>query len=104
MRVCYLRCKKTRGHILCPLSARHFEPTYLEKKGFVDRNKLLAITGRFRKKQMSLAAEKGIKNYPCPDGGCLLTDKYFAGRLRDYLKYTEYPSIYDKRQFSSYFL
>ncbi len=84
-----------KGYILRPLSARHFEPTTPEEKGFVDRNKLLAIMGRSRKTQMSLAAEKGIKDYPCPAGGCLLTDKYFADRLRDYLKYTERPSMKD---------
>ena len=84
-----------KGYILRPLSARHFEPTIPEEKGFVDRNKLLAITGRSRKIQMSLAAEKGINDYPCPAGGCLLTDKYFAGRLRDYLKYTKFPSMRD---------
>ena len=84
-----------KGYILRPLSARHFEPTIPEEKGYVDRNKLLAITGRSRKIQMSLAAEKGIKDYPCPAGGCLLTDKHFADRLRDYLKYTEHPSMKD---------
>jgi tRNA U34 2-thiouridine synthase MnmA/TrmU len=84
-----------KGYILRPLSAQHFEPTIPEQKGFVDRTKLLAIAGRSRKIQMSLAAEKGITDYPCPAGGCLLTDKYFAGRLRDYFKYTETPSMRD---------
>src|SRR6266567_8847193 len=44
------------GLLLRPLSARHFEPTIPEKEGWVDRDKLLAIEGRSRKKQMNLAA------------------------------------------------
>jgi tRNA U34 2-thiouridine synthase MnmA/TrmU len=84
-----------RGHILRPLSAAHFEPTIPEQEGWVDRNRLLGISGRSRKIQISLAAEKGIRDYPCPAGGCLLTDKDFSDRMRDYLRFTEYPSIKD---------
>ena len=51
-------------YLLRPLSAAHFEPTVPELEGWVDRNKLLAITGRSRKTQISLAAEKGIRDYP----------------------------------------
>lgn len=83
------------GYILRPLSARHFEPTVPEMKGWVDRSKLLAISGRSRKIQISLATEKGIRDYPCPAGGCLLTDKNFADRLRDYFDHTERPHMRD---------
>jgi tRNA U34 2-thiouridine synthase MnmA/TrmU len=83
------------GYILRPLSARHFDPTVPELKGWVDRSKLLAISGRSRKIQISLAAEKGIRDYPCPTGGCLLTDKNFAGKLRDYFDHTPRPRIRD---------
>lgn len=83
------------GYILRPLSARHFDPTVPELKGWVDRSKLLAISGRSRKTQISLAAEKGIRDYPCPAGGCLLTDKNFAEKLRDYLDHTARPRIRD---------
>ncbi len=89
------RESRFQKYILRPLSAAHFEPTIPEQEGWVDRSKLLGISGRSRKTQISLAAEKGINDYPCPAGGCLLTDKYFAGRLRDYLKYTEHPSMRD---------
>ena len=34
---------------------------------------------------LPLAAEKGITDYACPAGGCLLTDKAFGRRLRDLL-------------------
>lgn len=84
-----------QGYVLRPLSAVHFEPTIPEMKGQVDRNRLLGISGRSRKTQISLAAEKGIKDYPCPAGGCLLTDKNFSDRIRDYFSHTEHPSIKD---------
>jgi tRNA-specific 2-thiouridylase len=81
--------------ILRPLSALHFSPTLPELEGWVDRNKLLSISGRSRRDQMHLAQEKGITDYPCPAGGCLLTDKNFAGRLKDYFLFTQKPSIQD---------
>jgi tRNA U34 2-thiouridine synthase MnmA/TrmU len=83
------------GYILRPLSAQFFPPTVPEKKGWIEREKLLGITGRSRKAQMSLADEKGIKDYPCPAGGCLLTDKHFSERMRDYFRNTNHPRIKD---------
>ncbi len=80
---------------LRPLSAAHFKPTIPELNGWVDRDKLLAIQGRSRKVQISLAKEKDINDYPCPAGGCLLTEKIFAERLRDYFKHTENFSLKD---------
>jgi len=84
-----------RGYLLRPLSAAHFEPTIPEQEGWIDRHRLLGISGRSRKIQISLAAEKGIRDYPCPAGGCLLTDREFSDRMRDYLRFTEHPSIRD---------
>jgi len=52
-----------QGYILRPLSAVHLEPTIPEMKRQVDRSRLLGISGRSRKTQISLAAEKGIKDY-----------------------------------------
>ena len=69
--------------ILRPLSAQHFEPTLPEREGIVDRDKLLKISGRGRKPQFELAENLGVTDYPCPAGGCLLTDKVIAARLRD---------------------
>lgn len=71
------------GKILRPLSAHLFKPTEAENENLVDRSRLLDIRGRSRKKQIALAAEMGVTDYPCPAGGCLLTDKNFAARLAD---------------------
>ena len=84
-----------KRRILRPLSAAHFEPTIPEQEGVVDRMRLLGISGRSRKTQMALAEEKNIRDYPCPAGGCLLTDKNFATRMKDYLEFTETPSLKD---------
>ncbi|PKN68996.1 MAG: hypothetical protein CVU54_11820 [Deltaproteobacteria bacterium HGW-Deltaproteobacteria-12] len=77
-----------RDLILRPLSAQHFEPTMPEREGIVDRDKLLNISGRGRKEQFALADNLGVKDYPCPAGGCLLTDKVIAARLRDLFDHT----------------
>jgi tRNA-uridine 2-sulfurtransferase len=71
------------GRILRPLSAHLFPPTLPEEEGLVDRGRLLAISGRSRKCQIELAERFGVRDYPCPAGGCLLTDPDVAGRLRD---------------------
>jgi len=71
------------GLILRPLSAQHFPPTLPEQEGLVDREKLLAFSGRSRRPQIELAEDLGVKDYPCPAGGCLLTDPMIAQRLRD---------------------
>jgi len=71
------------GLILRPLSAQHFPPTVPEREGCVDRQKLLSFSGRSRKPQIDLAARLGVKDYPCPAGGCLLTDPVISARLRD---------------------
>jgi tRNA U34 2-thiouridine synthase MnmA/TrmU len=84
-----------KGFILRPLSAAQLEPTIPEIAGLVDRSKLLGISGRSRKKQISLAADKGIIDYPCPAGGCLLTDRNFADKMRDYFTFTKQPTVRD---------
>ena len=78
-----------------PLSAHHFQPTLPEREGWIDRAKFLSIKGRSRKEQIGLAQHMGIADYPCPAGGCLLTDKNFAERLRDYLQHTPQPRLQD---------
>jgi len=77
------------GLILRPLSARFLKPTIPEKEGLVDREKLLEIRGRWRKPQMELALILGIKDYPCPAGGCRLTDPHFARRVRESFDHDE---------------
>src|SRR5512133_2470366 len=71
------------GLLLRPLSAQHFTPTIPETEGWVDRSKLLAMSGRSRKEQMELAEELDVKNYPCPAGGCMLCETSFAPKVRD---------------------
>jgi len=73
------------GRILRPLSAKLLPESEPERKGSVDRDRLFAIRGRRRLPQIELAAELGIRDYPCPAGGCLLTDPRFAIRLREHL-------------------
>jgi hypothetical protein len=51
----------------------------------VDRERMLAITGRSRKEQIRLAEEFKIDDYPCPAGGCMLTDRTFSLKVRDLL-------------------
>jgi tRNA U34 2-thiouridine synthase MnmA/TrmU len=75
------------GLIVRPLSAKLFESTIPEKEGLINREKLLAMQGRSRKPQIQLARELNINDYPCPAGGCLLTDSGFANRMRDLMKY-----------------
>jgi tRNA U34 2-thiouridine synthase MnmA/TrmU len=71
------------GYILRPLSAKRLAETMPEQQGMVNRDLLLDISGRSRKPQIKLAKEFGIKNYSSPAGGCLLTDKGYASRLKD---------------------
>lgn len=75
-----------KGKLLRPLSAKLLPKTEIEKKDLVNREKLLAIRGRSRKKQIELAKEFNI-TYPTPAGGCLLCEKEFAKKLRDLLKH-----------------
>lgn len=72
-----------KGRLLRPLSAKILEPTIPELEGKVDRNRLLNISGRGRKRQMELAESFGISNYSSPAGGCLFTDRFFADRMKD---------------------
>ncbi|MBI4433101.1 MAG: hypothetical protein HY592_06470 [Candidatus Omnitrophica bacterium] len=72
------------GLVLRPLSAALLDPTIPEVKGWVDRSKLLALSGRSRKPQMSIAKEAGLEDYPQPAGGCCyLTDPQYAAKLQD---------------------
>jgi tRNA U34 2-thiouridine synthase MnmA/TrmU len=76
-----------KGYLLRPLCAKLFPPTIAEENKTVDREKLMSISGRSRKGQMSLAKKFNIKDYPCSSGGCLLTDKSFAMRMKDLMKH-----------------
>lgn len=73
------------GRILRPLSAALLPATEPELAGSIDRGRLLAMSGRTRRPQLELAEKVGLDTFACAAGGCLLTDKQFAARLRDLL-------------------
>jgi tRNA-uridine 2-sulfurtransferase len=81
--------------ILRPLSAGMLNPTLPEREGWVDRSKLMSITGRSRRPQIDLALKSGISDYPCASGGCLLTDGNIAVRIKKYFDNFENPRIQD---------
>ncbi len=81
--------------ILRPLSARLMEPTTPELKGWVDRTRLHAISGRGRDTQLSLAKSFGWEDYENPGGGCLLTDEHFSGKLREFMAHEEKLGLED---------
>ena len=83
------------GKLLRPLSALQLKPTIYEERGLINRSKLLGIKGRSRKVQLELVRKHGLMDeyYAC--GGCLLTDKNFSNRMRDYLKYNNALKIED---------
>jgi tRNA-specific 2-thiouridylase len=84
-----------KGRILRPLSARLLPETIVEKKGLVDRKKLLGIHGRSRKPQIKLAEKFNVNDYPGPAGGCLLTYKEYANKLRDLFQHKKRCSMAD---------
>jgi tRNA-specific 2-thiouridylase len=85
------RDSRTEGILLRPLCAKNLKPTRPELAGIVNREKLLGLSGRSRKPQMKLAEEMGIRDYPAPAGGCLLTDPILSKRIRKY--FSECPDI-----------
>lgn len=81
--------------ILRPLSAKLMEPSRPELEGWVDREKLLDISGRSRERQMVLVDEYGWEEYESPGGGCLLTEAHYSDRIREFIKHDtfELPDI-----------
>lgn len=80
-----------KGFLLRPLSAKLLRKTIPEEKGWIDREKLFDISGRSRKRQITLAKKWKIKEYPSPAGGCLLCDLGFSKRLRELFE--RYPKF-----------
>jgi tRNA-uridine 2-sulfurtransferase len=72
-----------RGQVVRPLSAKLLRPTKAEQEGWVDRERLLSISGRGRHEQMRLAEQYGFTEYSAPAGGCLLTMDGFAAKVAD---------------------
>jgi tRNA-specific 2-thiouridylase len=77
------------GYIVRPLCAKNLPETIPEREGLVDRERLMDITGRSRKRQLQLAEQFGVTDFPAPAGGCLLTDKLFSRRLKDLFDHQE---------------
>ncbi len=74
------------GRLVRPLSARLLEPSIPEREGILDRSLLLDINGRSRQRQIRLARELGIAEWPQPAGGCCyLTDESFSRKFFDVL-------------------
>jgi tRNA-specific 2-thiouridylase len=75
------------GLLLRPLSAKLLPPTIPEKEGWVDRERLLGISGRSRAEQMALARSRDLKGYSTPAGGCLLTDPAYSAKVMDLINH-----------------
>jgi len=71
--------------IVRPLSAKLLPPSKPESEGWIDREKLMDISGRNRQPQLALAKEIGLDDFESPGGGCLLTEIQFSARLRDFV-------------------
>jgi hypothetical protein len=55
------------------------------------------MSGRSRKDQIELAEELDVKNYPCPAGGCMLTEVSFAPKVRDLFEHSDELNMRDFR-------
>ncbi len=73
--------------IVRPLSQKLLTDTLPIREGWVDKEKMLDIQGRNRKRQIDMANDLGIKSFQTPAGGCLLTDESFSIRLRDLIEH-----------------
>ncbi|NLX24761.1 MAG: tRNA 4-thiouridine(8) synthase ThiI [Lentisphaerae bacterium] len=81
------RCSKYEDLLVRPLSAPLLPPTKPIREGWLDVEKLPRFSGRNRTPQIQLAEHFGLKDYPAPAGGCLLTEERFGKKLRDLLEH-----------------
>jgi|SoiMethySBSTD1v2_1073268.scaffolds.fasta_scaffold81629_2 tRNA-specific 2-thiouridylase len=80
--------------LLRPLCAKLLPPTRAEREGWIDRERLLGISGRGRRQQIAEATQRGldVDDIPQPAGGCcFLTDESYARKLRDFLDHQDKP-------------
>lgn len=80
------RDSDNNGLLLRPLSAKLMDPTIAETEGWVDREKLLNFSGRGRSRQIRLAKDYGITEFPTPAGGCILADPILSTRIEKIYK------------------
>src|SRR5512137_925981 len=75
-----------QGRLVRPLSARLLPPSIPEKEGILDRARLGDPNGRGRTRQIAMARELGLAEWPQPAGGCcFLTDESFSRKFFDIL-------------------
>lgn len=73
--------------IVRPMSAKLLPISKPEREAWVDRKKLLDISGRGRARQLELAKDIGLEDFELPAGGCLLTKIQFSNRMKDFVKH-----------------
>ncbi len=84
-----------KGKLLRPLSAKLLPETEAEKKGWVDREKLMGFEGRKRSGQEELAKKLGVKSFPSPAGGCLLCEEHISAKLKELFSRKKNASLKD---------
>ncbi|MCX2717095.1 7-cyano-7-deazaguanine synthase [Helicobacter sp. MIT 21-1697] len=75
--------------LLRPMSAKLLEPSFPEKMGWVDRERLLDVSGRGRTRQLEMIKEYGFKYFEKPGGGCLLTQDSVALKIKDLISHRQ---------------
>ncbi len=81
-------------YIIRPLSQKLIQDTKPIREGWVNKSDMLDIQGRTRSRQIALAAELGVKEFPNSGGGCLLTDKGYSKRLEDLFEHDMFDVQY----------
>ncbi len=76
--------------IIRPLSQKLLPDTLPIREGWVNKEDMLDIQGRNRKRQLEMAKQFGLKQIENPAGGCLLTDKSFSNKLKDLINHNQY--------------
>lgn len=84
-----------KGELVRPLCAGLLPPTEAEKKGWIDRKRLLSFEGRKRTPQIDLAKKFKIEGFMCGGGGCRLTEKGYAKKLKDLFDFKKRININD---------
>ncbi len=84
-----------KGKLVRPLCAGILPPTEGEKKGWIDRKKLLKFEGRRRTPQLDLAKQYKIAGFMCGGSGCRLTDKEYGKKVKDLLEHKKRVTVND---------
>ena len=78
-----------RDLLVRPLCQKLIADTRPITEGWVNKDEMLDIQGRNRKRQIALAAEIGLTDFEAPGGGCLLTEKQISDKVRDLLEHDQ---------------